>query len=65
MTKLDGTAPRASEMLRVAAAFLKNKQPDGTAFYDEADCDAICIAEDCEAAADDIDAALAKARGEA
>lgn len=55
---------RAAEMLRIAASFLREFDPEGTAFYDGADCDAFCIADDCEAAADDIDT-LAKARGEA
>ncbi len=60
-----GVSPRAAEMLRVAATFLRSEEPNGTVFYDGAACDAFCIADDCEAAADDIDAALAKARGQA
>ena len=60
-----GVSPRAAEMLRVAATFLRSEEPTGTVFYDGAACDAFCIADDCEAAADDINAALAKARGQA
>ena len=59
-------SPRAAEMLRIAAKVLRSSS-DGELkhFYDEAECDGWCIADDCEAAADDIDAALAKARGQA
>ena len=59
-------SPRASEMLRIAAKVLRASS-DGELkhFYDEAERDGWCIADDCEAAADAIDAALAKARGQA
>ena len=63
--EMAGVSPRAAEMLLVAATFLRSEEPGGTVFYDGAACDAFCIADDCEAAADDIDAALAKARGQA
>jgi len=55
---------RAAEMLRVVSAFLRDQQPDGVARYDEADCDFCCIADDCDASAEDIEDAIAKARGQ-
>ena len=57
-------SPRAAEMLRVVSAFLRDQQPDGVARYDEADCDFCCIADDCDSSAEDIEAAIAKARGQ-
>ena len=57
-------SPRAAEMLRVVSAFLRDQQPDGVARYDEADCDFCCIADDCDASAEDIEDAIAKARGQ-
>lgn len=45
---------RAIEMLRVAARYIRDVQPDGSIFYDEAECDGYCVADDCDAAADDL-----------
>lgn len=45
---------RAQEMLRLAANLIASSCPDATVFYDEAECDGACIAEDCRAAADDL-----------
>jgi hypothetical protein len=46
--------PRAVLMLQIAASFLREHEPKGITFYDEADCDSLCLADDCEAAADDL-----------
>ena len=51
---------RAIEMLRVAAEMLLKSNPSGTVFYDGADCDCFCIAEDCEAAALDLESEARK-----
>jgi hypothetical protein len=44
---------RAIEMLKVAARFLRENAygVDTTIFYDGAECDGQCIADDCENAA--------------
>jgi len=47
---------RAAEMLRIAAKVIRDLAPDAHHFYDETDCDGYCIADDCESAADDLDA---------
>ncbi len=46
---------RARDMLKVAAEYIRNHYPDGMAFYDEADCDGYCVADDCESSAEMID----------
>lgn len=43
---------RAAEMLRIAAKVIRDRAPDSRFYYDDADCDGLCIAEDCEIAAD-------------
>ena len=43
---------RAIEILRIAAKFIDKNCPDGVIFYDETDCDGICLADDCRGAAD-------------
>lgn len=44
-------ADRAAQMLRIAAAYIREFCPDRMAHYDEADCDGYCVADDCETAA--------------
>ena len=44
---------RASFMLRVAAAYIRNNCPKGSIYYDEILCDGYCVADDCEWAADE------------
>lgn len=56
-------APRAVEMLRIAADVIRNQNPGAHYKYDGADCDGYCIADDCESAAEDLTAAIAKAEG--
>jgi hypothetical protein len=41
-------------MLCIAARFLREHEPEGTLWYDEAECDGTCIADDCAAAAEDL-----------
>lgn len=43
---------RAIEMLKVAADYIKAHCPDQTTFYDDAECDGSCVADDCERAAE-------------
>lgn len=47
---------RAIEMLRVAAKMCRTHCAGVLIFYDEAKCDGICVADDCEAAARDLEA---------
>lgn len=39
-------------MLGVAAEYILKHWPEGMVFYDEADCDGYCVAEDCKTAAE-------------
>lgn len=41
---------RANEMLALAAEVIRKNLPTVTVHYDEADCDGLCFAEDCELA---------------
>lgn len=41
---------RANAMLTLAAKVLRERAPAITVHYDEADCDGLCLAEDCELA---------------
>ncbi len=43
---------RAIEMLRKAAKYIRDNDPEGIIHYDEADCDGYCVADDCEIAAE-------------
>lgn len=61
LRKLIAAIPRALEMLRVAGEHSAKYGADETTIYDEADCDGTCVKDDCEFAADDLRAALAKA----
>lgn len=56
MTKIEPlkNEPRAAYMLRVAAWYIRDKYPDGIVYYDDAECDGYCVADDCESAAEDI-----------
>jgi hypothetical protein len=45
---------RAIELMRLAASVLQEFAPDAEVFYDEADCDGSCLAEDLEACAEDL-----------
>lgn len=52
---------RAHFMLKLAADYIRIHAPGEIAHYDGADCDGLCIAEDCESAAEELIAAeLAK-----
>jgi hypothetical protein len=42
---------RAVEMLRIAAQYIRDNDPDGAIWYDDAMCDGYCVADDCESAA--------------
>jgi len=42
---------RAVEMLVIAAKYIRRHCPDGRIYYDEANCDGYCVADDCETAA--------------
>jgi len=46
--------PREAFLLRVAAFYIRNEYAGGTIFYDEAECDGLCVADECEAAAQDM-----------
>lgn len=43
---------RAAYMLRVAARYIAETDPEGEVEYDETTCDGHCVADDCETAAD-------------
>jgi hypothetical protein len=47
-------------MLKVAAEYIRDNYPDGMIHYDEADCDGSCVANDCIAAADELEHDLDK-----
>lgn len=53
---------RAIEMLRIAARFIIDNAAGEMVFYDDAECDGLCLADDCRIAADVL--ALRIARGE-
>ena len=42
-------------MLRIAAEVIREHASEATHFYDEADCDGYCIADDCESAAEELE----------
>lgn len=42
---------RAVVMLRVAMNYIRDNCDDGLIFYDDAECDGACVADDCEIAA--------------
>lgn len=39
--------PRKDYLLRVAASFIKENCPNTLVYFDEAECDGTCLAEDC------------------
>ncbi len=41
-------------MLKIAAEYIRNNWPEAMVFYDEAECDGYCVADDCETAAEMI-----------
>ena len=45
---------RKDYMLMVAAEYIREHCPEGIIFYDDADCDGYCVADDCEAVATDL-----------
>jgi hypothetical protein len=52
---LEGAA-RAAKMLRIAANYVRDNDPDSNVYYDDADCDGHCLADDCETAAESLEA---------
>lgn len=46
---------RPHYMLRVAAAYIREHWTDGLIFFDEAECDGYCVADDCEHALLELD----------
>ena len=44
---------RKDYMLKVAAEYIEQFYPDGIIFYDDAECDGYCVANDCITAADE------------
>jgi hypothetical protein len=52
--RLEGVLPRAVEMLRIAAAIIREDAPHSQMFYDDANCDGGCVADDCESHAEVI-----------
>ena len=52
---------RAEEMLRIAGPLVAKFAAEEEVFYDGANCDGTCIAEDCGHAAEDAAEAIAKA----
>lgn len=51
---MDKASERASFMLRIAAIYIRKHCPDELYHYDEADCDGGCVADDCDAAAEEL-----------
>ncbi len=47
---------RAIDMMRIAAEFIRDHAPSDTVFYDDAECDGYCLADDLESAAHDLEA---------
>ena len=45
---------RKDYMLMVAAEYIREHCPEGIIFYDDADCDGYCVADDCETIATDL-----------
>lgn len=60
----DEDIERAIEMLQVAARFLRENayEVTETIYYDEADCDGQCLADDCETAALCLESRLHESR---
>jgi len=56
-------APRAVEMLLIAANVIRDHAPEAIAHYDETECDGICIGDDCQYAAEDFVDAIKLAEG--
>lgn len=51
---MDKASERASFMLRIAAIYIRKYCPDELYHYDEANCDGGCVADDCDAAAEEL-----------
>ena len=47
---------RAIEMLKVASYYIRDMEPWQTHFYDECECDYMCIADDLQNAAEGLEA---------
>ena len=45
---------RKDYMLLVAAEYIRENWPDGMIFYDDAECDGYCVADDCESVSDSM-----------
>ena len=45
---------RKDYMLMVAAEYIREHCPGGMIFYDDAECDGYCVADDCESAFEEI-----------
>jgi len=46
---------RARVMLKVAAQYISETWPEGTIFYDDAECDGYCVADDCKQAQEELE----------
>ena len=46
---------RAKELMKLAAKYIREHCPDGHTYYDDADCDGWCLADDIEAEAYGMD----------
>ena len=64
MTPTAEEVKRAVEMLKVSARRSSIAAPSVTVRYDEAECDGYCVADDCEAAAEDLDSIVSSLRAE-
>lgn len=58
--KIREAVERSVEMLKVAAHHCQEYGASGVTDYDGAECDGLCIASDCIAAADDLESALSE-----
>ena len=57
-------SPRAVLMMRIASELIRDGLAvDQTVFYDDAECDGYCVADDLDFAAEALDAAIARATG--
>ena len=58
-------SPRAVLMMRIASELIRDGLAvEQTVFYDDAECDGYCVADDLDYAAEALDAAIARATGE-
>jgi hypothetical protein len=52
---MNDTEKRAVYLMRIAASVIQHNAPEATAYYDEAECDGLCLADDLKIAADDLE----------